>query len=66
MSGLDARRYDIKVTTGTVEYKMTQAIVKKGVVFYCVTYTATTENYDKHLADVQKMIDNFYIRRVGD
>ena len=66
MSGLDARRYDIKVTTGGAEYRMTQAIVKKGVVFYCVTYTATPEIYDKHLADVQKMIDNFYIRRLGD
>ena len=66
MSDLDARQYTFSVKTGGVEYKMTQAIVKKGAMFYCVTYTALPENYDKHVADVDKMIENFYIRRLGD
>ena len=66
MSDLDARQYTFSVKTGGVEYKMTQAIVKKGAMFYCVTYTALPENYDKHISDVNKMIENFYIRRLGD
>lgn len=62
MDGIGAMRYDISVSTGGSDYKITQAIVKKGSVFYCITYTALSENYDKHTADVQKMIESFDIR----
>ena len=62
MDGIDAKKYVMTVTSGGVEYRMLQAIVKKGAVFYCFTYTATLDNYEKHLADVQKMIENFDIR----
>ena len=62
MSGINAKRYDIEITSGGVEYKMLQAIVKKGDAIYCFTYTATLENYDAHIADVEKMIEVFEIR----
>ena len=62
MSGINAKKYVLDITSGGVEYKMIQAIVKKGAMFYCFTYTATAENFEKHLADVQKMIENFEIR----
>lgn len=62
MDGISAMRYDIFVSTGGDNYKITQAIVKKGIVFYCITYTALTENYEKHAEDVQRMIENFDIR----
>ena len=62
MSSLDAKKCVFAVTSGGVEYKMLQAIVKKGDAIYCMTYTATAENYDAHVADVEKMIEVFEIR----
>lgn len=62
MSDISAKKYTLDITSGGVEYKMIQAIVKKGAMFYCFTYTATVENFEKHLDDVQKMIENFEIR----
>ena len=48
--------------SGGVEYKFKQAIVLKGEVYYVITYTATAENFDKHLSDVDKMIEHFNIK----
>lgn len=62
MSSLNAKKCVFAVTSGGVEYKMLQAIVKKGDAIYCMTYTATAENYDAHIADVEKMIEVFEIR----
>ena len=62
MSGISAKKYVMEITSGGVEYKMMQAIVKKGDAIYCMTYTATAENYDLHTSDVQKMIEVFEIR----
>ncbi len=62
MDGIKAKKYVLSITSGGVEYKMLQAIVKKGAVFYCFTYTATAENYEKHISDVEKMLDSFDIR----
>ena len=47
---------------GGVEYKFKQAIVLKGEVYYVITYTATAENYEAHLSDVDKMIEHFSIK----
>ena len=62
MSNLDAKKCVFEVMSGGVEYKMLQAIVKKGDAIYCMTYTATAENYESHLDDVEKMIEVFEIR----
>lgn len=62
MDGVPAKQYVYTVVSGGVEYKQLQAIVVKGAVFYTVTYTALTENFDTHLSDVAKMIENFDIR----
>lgn len=62
MDGISARKYTYTVVSGGQEYKMIQAIVRKGDMFYYVTYTATAENFEKHLADVRKIIENFDIR----
>ncbi len=48
--------------SGGVEYKFKQAIVLKGEVYYVITYTATAENYDAHIADVDKMIEHFDVK----
>ena len=62
MDGISAKRYVYDVTSGGREYRQLQAIVKKGAMFYVVTYTASPDLFDSHLADVDKMIENFDIR----
>lgn len=62
ISDLNAKRYVIAVSTGEIDYRILQAIVKKGDAIYCLTYTATAENYDAHVSDVEKMIEVFEIR----
>ena len=63
MSGVDAHKYTYTATSGGQEYMLVQAIVKKGDMFYCVTYTALPESFDKHIEDVNKMIESFEIRK---
>lgn len=48
--------------SGGVEYKFKQAIAFKNEIVYVVTYTATAENFDKHIADVDKMLEHFAVR----
>ena len=62
MDGVSAHKYTYTVVSGGQEYKLVQAILRKGEMFYCLTYTALPENFDKHLPDVEKMIENFDIR----
>ena len=62
MDGISAHKYTYTVVSGGQEYKIVQAIVRKGEMFYYVTYTATPERFEKHLGDVDKMIANFDIR----
>ncbi len=62
MDGISAHKYTYTVVSGGQEYKVVQAIVRKGEMFYYVTYTATPENFEKHIPDVEKMIENFDIR----
>ena len=62
MDGISAHKYTYSVTSGGREYKIVQAIVRKGEMFYYLTYTALSENFEKHLPDVEKMIENFDIR----
>ena len=62
MDGISAHKYTYTVVSGGQEYKIVQAIVRKGEMFYYVTYTALPENFEKHLGDVEKMIVNFDIR----
>ena len=62
MDGVSAHKYTYSVVSGGQEYKLVQAIVRKGDMFYCLTYTALPENFERHLPDVDKMIENFDIR----
>ena len=63
MSGISAGRYVYDVKSGGEAYRQLQAIVKKGAMFYIVTYTASPDVFDSHLGDVDKMIENFEIRK---
>ena len=62
MDGIAAHKYTYTTTSAGQDYKIVQAIVKKGDMFYCLTFTALPENFDRHLPDVEKMISNFDIR----
>ncbi len=62
MDGVAAGRYVYDVTSGGKQYRQLQAIVKKGPMFYVVTYTASPENFESHTADVDKMIESFDLR----
>ena len=48
--------------SGGVEYKFKQVIILKGEVYYVITYTATAENFDAHISDVNKMIEHFKVK----
>ena len=48
--------------SGGVEYKFKQAIVLKGEIYYVITYTSTAQNYDKHVSDVDRMLELFEIK----
>jgi hypothetical protein len=62
MDGISAKKFVYTVVSGGAEYKQMQAIVMKGAVYYVLTYTATPELFDSHIADVEKMIECFDIR----
>lgn len=49
-------------SSGGVKYKFKQAVVLKGEVYYVITYTALSENYDTHISDVDKMIECFSLK----
>ena len=62
MDSISAKQYIYTVVDGGVTYKQLQAIVKKGEVYYTLTYTATSDKFESHLDDVKKMIEKFDIR----
>ena len=43
-------------------YKFTQIIFTNGDMFYTITYTALTEQYDAHLEELAKMKSEFVLR----
>ncbi len=62
MGGMPGYKYVFEATSGGQDYKVMQAITRKGDMFYCITYTALEENFEMHTADVEKMIKEFIIR----
>ncbi len=62
MAGRDAFVFTFTSTYDGVTYKQKQAIVLYGEMFYTLTYTATAENYDLHVEDVERMISAFAFR----
>lgn len=62
LSGRDATTYTYKTVFGANEYKISQTIIFFNDMFYSITYTALSENFDEHLTDVQKMLGEFKFR----
>ena len=50
--------YTLK-TKDKAEYKCRSVVAYRGEMIFCLTYTAEVQNYDKHKADVDKIIAEF-------
>jgi len=55
MGNRNATVYEYTYTVGGVTYKTRQACCVYSTMVYIMTYTALSENYDKHLDEVQTM-----------
>ena len=62
LDSVAGKQYIYSLTSGGEDFKQLQAIVRKGEVYYTITYTAKTELFEKHLNDVKRMIETFDIR----
>lgn len=62
VDGRAARSYTFKTTAEGREIKIMQTIFIYDSSFYTVTYTALTENFDTHMADVEQMLGAFKFR----
>ena len=62
LGGLNAKKYVYSFTLGTKTYRQMQLITLKSDRIYIMTYTATAENFDKHLEEVESIRANFKFR----
>ncbi len=56
IDGRDSILFEYQCTLGGQSYSYMQVVTMKDDFFYIFTYTALTENYDKHLEDVQSIV----------
>ena len=54
----DAVSFEYSAWSGTVNYKWRQVVTLRSDMFYILTYTSTVENFDSHLEEVDKIIEN--------
>ena len=55
----DAVSYTYTATYAAKSYKINQTVLYFNDMFYSITYTALTENFDAHSAEVEKMLSEF-------
>ena len=58
----NAKSYTYSADFSGKSYKFTQVIFTNGDMFYTITYTALTEQYDAHLEELAKMKAEFVLR----
>ena len=63
MGGKDATVYEYTYSLGGVTYKCRQVVCVYSYMIVTMTYTALTENYDAHLAEVERMQAELTFRR---
>jgi hypothetical protein len=59
LDGVPAKQYIYIGSMSDFNYKFMQIVAIKNNQVYVFTYTATIDNYDKHIEDVIAIIDNF-------
>ncbi len=62
LGGKNAKQYTYKIRVGEKSYKLMQTITQHDNIMYSLTYTASEENFDKHLDDVNTIISQFRFR----
>jgi len=62
LGGRKAGKYTFDLTVGGEQVRMMQIVAAYDSMFYILTYTSTPENFDKHLEEVQTIVDNFTFR----
>ena len=63
MGGRNAKVYEYTYSLGGVTYKCRQVICVYSYMIVVMTYTALPENYDAHMAEVEKMQGELTFRR---
>lgn len=62
VGGRNALSYQYKTVYGGAEYKIMQTVLIYNNLAYSITYTASSEAYEAHLADVELILNNFRFR----
>ena len=62
LDGVPAMQYEYRYTVGGIAISYLQIITVWRGMFYNVTYAARTENYERNLDDLQRIIDAFDFR----
>ena len=62
LGGVDAGKYVYRVTLAGASYWYMDVLAVYGNFVYRLTYTATAENFETHLADVELMCSEFVFR----
>lgn len=62
VDGKAAKSYTYKAVYGDTTFRIMQTVVYYNSMFYSITYTAVDEIFDKHISDVEKMINDFDFR----
>lgn len=58
----EAKSYIYRTVVEGVELKLMQTVFTYSGKFYSITYTATAENFDLHMADVESILNAFIFR----
>jgi hypothetical protein len=62
MGGYDAYSVEFTETISSSVYKVKQVYLTVNSVIYVFTYTSTRNNYDKHIDDVNTMLEMFELK----
>ena len=62
LGGVNAKKYVYNATLGEGSYRILQVIAVWDNMVYTLTYTATPECFDTHMADVDSICTNFTLK----
>ena len=62
VAGIEAKSYTYRTVVDGMEIKLMQTILVYNEKFYSITYTALSENFELHMADVESILNAFTFR----
>ena len=63
LGGRDAISFEYECTLGGETYRYKQVVTLKDDFFYLLTYTSLAENYDKHIEEVDGIVENVTFKK---